>query len=308
MEIVLAFITGLTAGGLSCAAVQGGLLMSGMAQQAQRDVKNHAPISYTPVSVFLIAKIAAYTLLGIVLGWAGSLAQLSPMVQGALFVFVALFMVGQALNLFDVHPFFRQFVIEPPEAVRRFIRKRAKQGSDELFSPAFMGVLTVLLPCGVTQVMMATALATGSPWRGAALMFAFTLGASPMFVALVVLARKLGSVAHERFMGAMAAVILAMGVLTLSNGLTLLGSPITLATLTEPRVLSLPAIPAAANESNFSPLPAADGAASSAFVGPVAPVGIIKMEIKRGEYEPAVLKARANTALKLEVKADSGFS
>ena len=171
-----------------------------------------------------------------------------------------------------------------------------------------MGVLTVLLPCGVTQVMMATALATGSAWRGAALMLAFTLGTSPMFVALVVLARKLGSVAHERFTGAMAAVILAMGVLTLSNGLTLFGSPVTLATLIEPRVLMLPSVPEAAGETNFSAVPSTGVAPPSSIIGPVAQNALIKMEIKRGEYEPALIRAKANTSLKLEVKADSGFS
>ena len=50
--------------------------------------------------------------------------------------------------------------------MRRWIRRKAK-GQETWFSPLFLGALTVFIPCGVTQAMMATALGTGSAAMGA---------------------------------------------------------------------------------------------------------------------------------------------
>src|ERR1041385_2375030 len=73
-QLIVAFVTGLTTGGLSCLAVQGGLLASSLAHQIEQDyveqaayakthkrVKTQAPVhssSALPISLFLVAKIA----------------------------------------------------------------------------------------------------------------------------------------------------------------------------------------------------------------------------------------------------------
>jgi sulfite exporter TauE/SafE len=66
----LVFITGLTAGGLSCFAVQGGLLATTMAQRAlsrlETQVNSQGPL--LPILLFLGTKLLAYTLLGALLG------------------------------------------------------------------------------------------------------------------------------------------------------------------------------------------------------------------------------------------------
>ncbi len=41
-QLIVAFITGLTTGGLSCLAVQGGLLASSLAHQIEQDYVEHA--------------------------------------------------------------------------------------------------------------------------------------------------------------------------------------------------------------------------------------------------------------------------
>src|SRR5262245_61727483 len=41
-QLIVAFITGLTTGGLSCLAVQGGLLASSLAKQIEHDYAQHA--------------------------------------------------------------------------------------------------------------------------------------------------------------------------------------------------------------------------------------------------------------------------
>ena len=63
-------------------------------------------------------------------------------------------MIGNALRMFNVHPIFRYFSVEPPKFITRYIRRTAK-GTDTA-TPLFLGALTVFIPCGVTQAMMAT--------------------------------------------------------------------------------------------------------------------------------------------------------
>src|SRR6476660_9637119 len=81
-QLAVAFITGLTTGGLSCLAVQGGLLASSLAHQIEQDYleqaaqaerkkqrgKKNQSVQHSnsafPIFLFLVAKIVAYTLLG----------------------------------------------------------------------------------------------------------------------------------------------------------------------------------------------------------------------------------------------------
>jgi len=245
-QLVVAFITGVTTGGLSCLAVQGGLLASSLAHQIEQDYieqvaqgkgKKKAraiePVrtnSALPIFLFLVAKVVAYTLLGALLGLIGSYLTLSPMTRAVLMIAIGLFMVGNALRMFNVHPIFRYFSIEPPKFITRYIRRTAK-GTDT-FTPLFLGALTVFIPCGVTQAMMATALGTGSVAMGAALMFAFTLGTSPVFFVVAYLTTELGARLEKFFMRFVAVVVLILGLVTVNGGLNVLGSPLSFQNMT----------------------------------------------------------------------------
>src|SRR6266540_6447192 len=247
-QLAVAFITGLTTGGLSCLAVQGGLLASSLAHQIEQDYleqaahaerkkqrgkKNQpAPRSNSafPIFLFLIAKIVAYTVLGALLGLLGSYLTLSPATRAILMILIGVFMLGNALRMFNVHPIFRYFSIEPPKFITRYIRRTAK-GTDT-FTPIFLGALTVFIPCGVTQAMMAAALGTGSIVIGAALMFAFILGTSPVFFVVAYLTTELGAGLEKFFMRFVAVVVLILGLVTMNGGLNVLGSPLSLQNLT----------------------------------------------------------------------------
>ena len=245
-QLVVAFITGVTTGGLSCLAVQGGLLASSLAHQIEQDyveqvaqgkgrkkAKAIEPVrtnSALPIFLFLVAKIVAYTLLGALLGLVGSYLTLSPMTRAILMIAIGVFMIGNALRMFNVHPIFRYFSIEPPKFITRYIRRTAK-GTDT-FTPLFLGALTVFIPCGVTQAMMATALGTGSVAMGAALMFAFTLGTSPVFFIVAYLTTELGARLEKLFMRFVAVVVLILGLVTVNGGLNVLGSPLSTQNLT----------------------------------------------------------------------------
>jgi uncharacterized protein len=260
MDLIVAFITGLTTGGLGCLAVQGGLLASTLAYQIEQDLVVHngsgstlkfKPHIAEPILLFLLAKLVAYTLLGILLGAVGQLLQLTPFMRAMMYIAIGIFMLGNGLRMLKVHPIFRYFVIEPPSAITRYIRRKSKNGAS-LVTPLFMGTLTIFLPCGVTQAMMAVALGTGSPLQGAVLMFAFILGTSPLFFSVSYFATRLGAAIEKYFTRIVAVTMLILGLVQVDSGLNLAGAPFSFsgafASLTAP--LLSQALPPA--QSNFA--------------------------------------------------------
>lgn len=213
----LAFITGLTTGGLSCFAVQGGLLASALASEGAGDKKY---VKEKSILMFLLAKLIAYSLLGFVLGFLGSEINISPRFQGTLQIFVGIYMLLTAARLLDIHPIFRYLVIQPPKAFLRLLRKSSEAKS--FFTPAILGFLTVLIPCGITQAMMILAIGTANPLWAAGIMFFFVLGTSPVFFLIGLAAVNL---LKNKMFSVIAAVFIAiMGILAINSGQILTGS------------------------------------------------------------------------------------
>ncbi len=222
MNLWAVFLTGLFTGGLTCLAVQGGLLASTIAKSEEEKLEDKAKGGNAlPILSFLTSKLIAYTFLGILLGWFGSLAQLSLSTTIILQYAVVIFMIGTALNILQVHPVFRYFALQPPRFLTRLIHQQSK--SNSVFAPAILGTFTVFIPCGTTQAMMALAIASGNPVTGATILFAFVLGTSPVFFILGYLATKLGDVMQQKFMKVAAIAILFLAAFNLNNNLALSG-------------------------------------------------------------------------------------
>lgn len=210
----LAFITGLTTGGISCFAVQGGLLASALTEENKK----------RSTLIFLGAKLTAYSLLGFLLGFLGASLNISPKIQGLFQMVIGLFMIATAARMLNVHPLFRYFVIQPPKFVLRLMRNQAQAKS--FFTPAFLGFMTVLIPCGVTQAMMLYAIGTGNPFWGMGIMFAFVLGTSPVFFAIGIAS---GELFKKKAFNYIAAVfIFIIGIVSINSGQILRGSVHTL--------------------------------------------------------------------------------
>jgi sulfite exporter TauE/SafE len=251
MDLIVAFITGVTTGGLSCLAVQGGLLASSLAHQIEEDLGVQAgagaaqvrfrPRLAQPIFLFLVAKLFAYTLLGLLLGALGSVLQLTPVMRAALTLGIGIFMLGNGLRMLKVHPIFRLFIIEPPSFLARYIRRKSKTGTSAI-TTAFLGALTVLIPCGVAQAMMAVALGTGDPLQGAAILFAFTLGTSPVFFSVAYFATRLGVTLEKYFTRIVAVTVIVLGLVSIDAGLNLAGSPVSISKM----ITGLGGAPAAA--------------------------------------------------------------
>lgn len=176
------FVTGVLSGGVSCMAVQGGLLTAAIASLLHTGrQENTRRIIILATGAFLGAKLAIHTLFGALLGSFGSSIAVSIPVSSGMLLLASLFMIGSALNILGVHPIFRYFVIQPPRFLTRYIRSQSKTGV--WFAPFFLGLLTIFIPCGVTQAMMVDAIATGSAITGALTLFSFILGTAVVFFA-----------------------------------------------------------------------------------------------------------------------------
>lgn len=220
------FTTGLLAGGLTCMAVQGGILTTALTQDEDVHPKRSRAKG---VSAFLLAKLFSHAVLGFVLGWLGSLISLTPRVQAIGIGIVSLFMIGTALSFLDIHPIFRYFVIQPPRFLTRMIRGTAKSGG--WYAPMLIGLFSVFIPCGTTQAMMALAAGTGSPWWGMMVMAVFVVGTAPLFFFLGVSIDLIKSTLKEKFGIVAAALVMALAFVNINAALTLYGAKVNLLTL-----------------------------------------------------------------------------
>jgi len=200
-------------------AVQGGLLASLVARQQEHE----RTLSHTAwiVCVFLLGKTGAYTLLGFVLGWMGSLFQITASARVILMVVASLFMIVTALNLLHVHPMFRYITIKPPRFLYNVARKQSKMR--DWFAPLVVGMLTIFLPCGTTQAMMVTALQYGNPIVSASILLVFTLGTIPVFVLFGLVLHAASTVLTNYFVPIAATLIIGLSLWNISNAAALAG-------------------------------------------------------------------------------------
>ncbi|OGM59048.1 hypothetical protein A3A75_05255 [Candidatus Woesebacteria bacterium RIFCSPLOWO2_01_FULL_39_10] len=213
----LALITGLTTGGISCFAVQGGLLASSLTHQEKGNQRK-------AILYFLVAKFIAYSILGVLLGLAGASLVISPKLQGLMQMFAGAVMLITVGRLLDLHPIFRKFVLTPPKSVFRILR--AKSVDQGIAASATLGFLTVLIPCGVTQAMMLLSVASGSAIYGGLILAAFVLGTSPVFFALGLASNQILARKSLKYLAATA--IFVLGVMSINTGQILRGSVHTL--------------------------------------------------------------------------------
>ena len=218
MNLWIIFLTGLTVGGLTCLAVQGGLLASIIAARHSHTIWS--------TFAFLTTKLIVYTFLGFILGAFGGALNISPNVQITMQFIAGLYMVVIALNLLNVHPIFRYAVIQPPRFLTRIVRNQSK--SKDLFAPAFLGAMTIFIPCGTTLAMETLAISSANAILGALIMAVFVLGTMPLFFGVGFLTTILGDNFQGRFLKLAGLIVLYLGITSANGALVVAGSPISL--------------------------------------------------------------------------------
>lgn len=206
-QFFLAFLTGLTTGGLSCFAVQGGLLAGVLAEQKKEGQKK-------TLTMFLTAKLMAHIILGALLGLLGSAFIISSKTQGVMQIISGLVIIIMALKFADVHPIFRKFSITAPKSVFRLLRNQS--------TPLILGLLTILIPCGITQGMMLLAVSSGSFWYGGLILGSFILGTTPVFYLLGVASEKILSIKPLKVVAII--IMIYLGLTAINSGQVLRGS------------------------------------------------------------------------------------
>ena len=261
MNLWAVLLTGLLAGGVSCAAVQGGLL-AGLVTRQQRTVAAPKPQKartlldepsataaatqradswrgqvgddLAPVAGFLVGKLVSHTLFGALLGALGSAIELSAHLRATVQILAGLLIIAFGLAQLGV-PGFKGFTLSPPDSWVHLVRVRAR--STSAFAPTILGFASILIPCGVTVSVMAIAMTTGSAWQGAATMAVFMIGTAPLFSLIGYAANKAATAWKGRLATATGLVVFAAGLYTFNGGLTLMGSPLAAQNLT--RVVGL---------------------------------------------------------------------
>jgi uncharacterized protein len=239
MNYFFIFLTGLTTGGISCTAMQGGLLASVIASQKKKDIENKSKsvktfdqLDWLPVASFLIAKLFIHTLLGFFLGFLGTKISLNLTVTIFFQILVAVFMLFTAFNLLDLHPFFRFIAFKPPKFLQKIIRKSSK--SEAIFAPAVLGLLSIFIPCGVTQAMEVQAINSANPLVGALIMFFFVLGTVPIFSLLGLGVARFSEQIKTKFLKITAYFLIILAVFYLNGVMLVVNSKFSLNNLVSP--------------------------------------------------------------------------
>lgn len=308
MSLWAVLLTGLLAGGASCAAVQGGLLAGAVARRRQPESaaagkgkgRSRKPAALpppsaledaVPVGSFLAGKLVTHTALGALLGLLGDAVQLSVKTRAFVQIGSGLLMLLLALDLFGVQAV-RWLVPTPPASWGRLVRRNTQLSS--AFAPAVFGGATILIPCGVTLGMEFLAVASGSALAGAAIMATFVVGTSPLFAAIGYAARRSTALLRGRLSVLAAAAVLVAGLVSINTGLVLADSTHTISS-----VLRTVIEGSESNETETAagplPIPGPDG------------VQRVTLTATSGGYSPSLLRVRAGIPTTLTVHTDGVF-
>ena len=225
-NLVLAFVTGLISSFGHCLGMCGGIValysarQAALAQSEGSSPKLLARLgSLTPVH---IGRILTYTVLGALIGLAGSLLdQFGGLVgwQGAFSVVVGVAMIGVALSLMGILPPIEVALASVRGGASPLKRMRALFGKRGLGANLGLGILWGFLPCGLVFAMLVVAARTQTPWGGALTMLAFGLGTVPTLLGFGLAANLLSPQLRGRLQVFAGILILIFAVQTVLRGL-----------------------------------------------------------------------------------------
>lgn len=301
MNLWVIFLTGLTVGGLTCLAVQGGLLTSVIAAREDETKSGTGHHAIYSTIAFLTTKFLAYIFLGALLGTFGGALNIGGEMQSFMQLLAGIYMILVALNLLNIHPIFRYVIIQPPRFLTRLVRNQSK--SKDIFAPAILGIFTVFIPCGATLAMETLAISSANTVSGALIMAAFILGTLPLFFGIGLLTSAMGVVYRNRFLKLAAVIVIFLGLSSINGALVSMNSPFTFQSLTEKFPISVE-IGDSLTEKNIQPNVSTQSAQSSQFETNQNP----KIEITAGGYEPNFIRVKQGEQVNLTLKSRDAYS
>jgi uncharacterized protein len=181
----------------------------------------------TPASVFKphlaynASRMVSYTIVGAAAGLLGSVVSLGAY-KGYINIAAGLFMILMALNMLQVHPWFRFFSFRMPRKVSERIFKTTERADS--FAPALFGLCGGIMPCGPLQAMVVYAAASGGALQGGLTMLVFGLATVPLMFAYGTAASSLAKNYRSQLNVIGAVVIIVLGLIVINRGQVLNGS------------------------------------------------------------------------------------
>ncbi len=218
------FLVGLTAGISTCMALVGGLVLGAAARFAEKHPNATGMEKFTPHLYFNLGRVVSYFILGGVIGYAGTLFQLSSSALGIMTVAVGIVMLLLGSQLIEIFPFLKKISFTLPTGISRFfgVKNRAEVEYSNK-NAVIMGALTFFLPCGFTQAMQLYAISSGSALAGALTMGVFALGTAPGLLGVGGLTSAIKGSVARLFFKTVGVVVILLAIFNISNGLNLLG-------------------------------------------------------------------------------------
>ena len=174
-----------------------------------------------------LGRIISYAIVGAALGGLGSIVIASGQLAGIgsnLRQFMAIF-TGSLLIWFGISQIKPNWLPRIPflHPVTGEIHNRLNSGMNQLsaekrwWTPALLGMIWGLIPCGFLYTAQLKAVATGSLWIGALTMLCFGLGTAPMMLGVGISVSKVSADRRSQLFRLGGWVTLAIGILTLSR-------------------------------------------------------------------------------------------
>ncbi|MGK2848672.1 MAG: urease accessory protein UreH domain-containing protein [Minisyncoccota bacterium] len=215
-------LLGMVAGFSTCMAMIGGLVLAIVARYSERHPEVTVRQKFLPNVYFNIGRVGGFAVFGGLLGWFGSILQLSSLMVGVMTVFVGGVMLFIGVQLLELFPRLSAWKLMLPKSIARVLGIQAHTKKEYSHSRAIaIGVLTFFLPCGFTQAVQLYVVTVGSPLIGALTMGAFALGTVPGLLSIGGIVSIVQGSARGFFFKTAGVAVIALGVLNFQNGTTL---------------------------------------------------------------------------------------
>lgn len=223
-SLSIVFLIGLTAGISTCAALVGGLVLAASARYAERNPYATSAEKFQPHIFFNIGRILSFFVLGGLIGWVGSLFQMSFTLLGLLTIAIGMVMLFFGLQLTELFPRLNSVSLTLPSGLSKLLGlKNHAEGEYSHKQSMILGALTFFLPCGFTQVVQLYAISTGNPLTAALTMGTFALGTTSGLLGIGGITSLVKGNAGNLFFKFAGVVVVALAVFNISNGMTLGG-------------------------------------------------------------------------------------
>jgi len=215
-------LLGVVAGFSTCMAIVGGLVLAVSARFSEMHPEASVRQKFLPDVYFNLGRVGGFAILGALLGWFGSVLQLSSFSVGILIVAVSVVMLLIGLQLLELFPRLSAWKLMLPKWIARAlgIRSHAKKEYSHTRAMA-LGAATFFLPCGFTQAVQLYVVTAGSPMIGALSMGAFALGTAPGLLGIGGLAAAARGSFRRFFFKTAGIIVIALGIFNFQNGTTL---------------------------------------------------------------------------------------